>query len=238
MRQIDRLVMLLGAAALGLGVASAQMMQEKTAHPFIRTTADATVSAKPDEARLEIGVVTQAASAQSAAAENASQTASTVEALRHALGADAQIHTSGYSLSPNFTYPQGGGQPILKGYTASNSVAIITDDLKNLGKVIDAATKAGANNVHGIEFRLKNEEPVKAQALKQASQQARASADAIAASLGLHIQRVLSVEEGAPQIIRPMNAMAMSSARGAGTPIEAGNIQVQATVTLTVEVAP
>jgi len=238
MRQMLRAV----ASGIGLmclaALASAQPTWNRTAHPYIRATAEATVSAKPDCARLTIGVVTQAPKAESAAAQNAEQSATMLAALRRSLGANADIHTTGYSLTPDFTYPKNGGRPILSGYTASNTVEITTDDLANAGKVIDAATQAGANNVRNLEFLLKNDAPVRARALAEAAKKARASAEAIAAALGLKVVRVLSAEEGEPQVIRPMPMMARAAAANVTTPIESGNIRIQATVTLTVEVAP
>lgn len=238
MKHMIRAALWTAAPLLTAALAVAQPPLDKTEHPYIRTTGDATVFAKPDRAKLIIGVVTQASTAQAAAAQNAAQTDSMMAALRRSLGAAAQIHTSGYSLAPNFTYPKPGGQSVLSGYTASNTVEITTDDLVNVGKVIDAGTQAGANNVRGLDFLLKDEAPVRAQALREAAQKARASAEAVAAALGLKVVRVLSAEEGEPQVIRPMRAMAMAANASPATPIEAGNIQVQATVTLTVEVAP
>jgi len=218
--------------------AAAQEPRARSAYPYIQTTGEATVSAKPDRAKLTVGVITQAASAQAAGSENAAKTDSMVAALHRALEKDAEIHTSGYSLSPNFRYPKDGGQPVLTGYTATNGVEIVTGDLANLGKLIDAATKAGANNVNGLEFLLKDEAPVRAQALAEAARKARANAEAIAAALGLKVVRVLAAEQGSPpQIVRPMFAMAART-NNAETPIAAGNIQVQATVTLTVQVGP
>ncbi|HTQ55842.1 MAG TPA: SIMPL domain-containing protein [Bryobacteraceae bacterium] len=210
---------------------------ERMAHPYVRATGDATVTAQPDRARLSIGVVTQAARAEDAASQNAAKSEALLAALRHSLGAGANIRTSGYALSPNVTYPREGGQPVVKSYTASNTVEITTDDLANVGKVIDVGTAAGANNVRGLEFLLKDEGPVRARALAEAARKARASADAIAAALGLKVVRVLSAEEGEPQVIRPMPMMAMAGP-AQPTPVEAGNIQVQATVTVTLEVAP
>ena len=238
MKQVFRAALVAAVVILPASFASAQPAPDKAAHPYIRTMGEAIVSAKPDCARLDLGVVTQAARAQNAAAQNAAQTESMVVALRRSLGSEAEIHTNGYSLTPDFSYPKGGGQPVLTGYTASNTVAITTAGLAYLGKLIDAATQAGANNVRGLEFLLKDEAPVQARALREAAQKARASADAIAAALGLKVVRVLSAEQGAPQVVRPMRAMAMAAAAAPTTPIESGNIQVQATVTLTVEVAP
>jgi len=240
MKQMLRVYLIIAMVAAAAARAEAQPAQDKTGHPYIRATGEATVSAKPDRAKLEIGVVTQAANAQNAAAQNAqnaTQTESMVTALRHSLGQTAEIHTSGYSLTPNFRYSKDGGQPTLSGYTASNTVEIVTDDLAKVGKVIDAGTQAGANNVRGLEFQLKDEAPVRAQALTEAARKARAAAAAMAAALGLKVVRVLSAEEGGPpQVIRPM-AMAMKAA-ASPTPIESGNIPVQASVTVTLEVAP
>jgi uncharacterized protein len=237
MKQMLRVCLVVAMVAATAAWADAQPAQDKSGRPYIRATGEATVSAKPDRARLEIGVVTEAGNAQNAAAQNATQTESMVTALRRSLGQTAEIHTSGYSLTPNFRYSKDGGQPTLSGYTASNTVAIVTDDLAKVGKVIDAGTQAGANNVRGLEFQLKDETPVRAQALTEAARKARAAAEAMAAALGLKVVRVLSAEEGRPpQVIRPM-AMAMKAAPSP-TPIESGNIQVQASVTVTVEVAP
>ena len=237
MKQMLRAVLFAAVVTVTAVCAEAQPAQDKTGRPYIRATGEATVSAKPDRAKLDIGVVTEAANAQNAAAQNATQTESMVAALRRSLGQAAEIRTSGYSLTPNFHYPKDGGQPTLSGYTASNTVEIVTNDLANVGKVIDAGTQAGANNVRGLEFQLKDEALVRAQALSEASRKARAAAEAMAAALGLKVVRVLSAEEGGqPQVIRPM-AMAMKVA-ASPTPIESGNIQVQASVTVTVEVAP
>jgi uncharacterized protein YggE len=213
MKHMMRAALWTAALMLPATFAAAQPPLDRTAHPYIRTTAEATVSAKPDRARLTIGVVTQA-------------------------GAAAEIRTSGYSLTPNFTNPRNGGPPVLSGYTASNTVEITTDDLANVGKVIDEGAAAGANNVRGLDFLLKDDAPVHAQALREAARKARASADSMAAALGLKVLRVLSAEEGEPQVVRPMRMMAMAAGANTTTPIESGNIQIQATVTLTVEVAP
>jgi uncharacterized protein YggE len=234
MRQV--LVSVCGVILAAAGRPATAQAPEHGMPPHIRCTGEASVSAKPDRARLQIGVVTQAATAQAAAADNARQSEATIAALKHSLGENAAIRTSGYSLNPDFSYPKPGEKAVLTGYTASNTVEVTTDDLANAGKLIDAATQAGANNVQGIEFLLKDEEPVRQRALREAARKARAAADTMASALGLRVVRVLAVEEGSPQVIRPARAMAMAAS--APTPVEAGNIQVQATVTLTVEVSP
>src|SRR5260370_10900216 len=165
-------------------------------NPFVRAVGDATVSVKPDLARVSFSVVTQAATAQDASSQNATRVSSVLSALQLLLGPNADIQTVGYTLSPNYTYPPGGGLPNLVGYTASNTVRVTTSDLANTGKIIDTGIQAGANQVSGLQFALKDEQPVRAQALKLATAQAKAHADAMAAGAGLHAGGFRSIEEG------------------------------------------
>ncbi len=231
---------LMAIAAIGLVHAEspAQEPIDKTPRPTIRVSGEATVTAKPDQAEINIGVLTQAATGQAAATQNAQKQDAVLSELRKLLGAAADIKTISYSLSPNYRYPKEGGQPTIAGYTASNIVRVKTNDLTQVGKVIDIATQSGANTVQSLRFTLKDEQGVRSQALREAAIKARAKADALASALGLKIVRVLHVDEGGVSMPIPMNVRAMSAEGNvAQTPVESGTIDVHATVTLTVEIA-
>ena len=234
------LVVTMGLVAMAQAGAWAQESGDKAARPTIRVGGEATINAKPDQAELSLGVVTQAATGQAAAAQNAQKLDAVLVQLRKILGSGAEIKTLGYSLTPNYRYPKEGGQPTISGYTASNVVEVKTGDLSQVGKLIDIATQSGANTVQSLRFTLKDEQPVLAQALRQAAVKARAKADALASALGVKIVRVLQVDEGG-QPIRPVfaEAMAMRASDSAAppTPVEPGTIEVRATVTLAVEIA-
>jgi uncharacterized protein YggE len=231
---------LLVALALPGSGAAAQEPTDKTSIPSIRTSGEATISAKPDQAQIDIGVVTQAQSAQAAATQNAQRLDAVLAELRRALGPTSEIQTVSYTLSPNYRYPREGGTPTLTGYTATNVVQVKTSDLAQVGKVIDAATQSGANQIQRLHFTLKDEMGVRAQALREAAQKARAKADAIASALGLRVVRVLRAEESSP-VVRPVMSEAFVArgdvAAAPPTPVEPGTIEVRATVALTVEVA-
>ena len=230
------LVPLLLAALPSL--AGAQPTAEPTPRPSIRTTGDATVTAKPDRAIIDIGVVTQAPTAQAAAAQNASQLDAALRELKQAAGAAAQIKTISYALDPTYRYPREGGQPSITGYTARNVVEVSTDDLAQAGTIIDAATRSGANTIQSLQFTLKNDREAHAQALREAALRARADADAIAAALGVRILGVLSAEEAGVSQPRPiMMPMAHMAQSAAPTPVASGTIDIQAAVTLTVEIS-
>ncbi len=226
------IVSIFGAAASLRGQAASD---HKVPPPSIRTTGQATIKAKPDRAILDIGVVTQAATAEAAGAGNANQLAAVMGRLR-GLGSALEMRTINYSLSPNYRYPKDSGQPTIAGYTASNTLQVTASDLSLVAKAIDLATQSGANKIERLQFTLKDESAVRSQALRQAAAQARSSADAIAAALGLKIVRVLRAEEGTPAVPRPQPMFAMAAERAAPTPVEPGNIEVQAIVTLTVQV--
>ncbi len=209
----------------------------------IRVTGDARINAKPDRVQIDIGVQTQAQLSQEAAAANARQLDAVLAAVRKAAGPAAELRTLSYSLSPNYQYHPGGGEPTITGYTALNVVEVQLDDLARIGDVIDAATHTGANRIQGIQFTLRDQDAVRAQALREAAQRARAEAEVLAGALNLKVLRVLSVEESSPRIM-PLRshlnvARAVSaSAAEAPTPVESGTVEVNAEVGLTVEVGP
>jgi len=229
-------------ALLALGGAAAVAAGAQPAAPLssIRVTGDARVSAKPDRVQIDIGVQSQAPQSRDAAAANARSLDAALEAVRKAAGPGAQVRTTSYSLSPNYQYPK-GGEPIITGYTALNVVQVTLDDLGRIGDVIDAATRAGANRVQGIQFTLRDQDTVRAAALREAATRARAEVDVLAGALGLKVLRVLTVEENSPRIvpIRPMAVARMAAgAAEVATPVEAGTLDVSAEVNLTVEVGP
>lgn len=230
------------AAALALAAAFAGVSRADNATPVssIRVTGEAQVSARPDRVQIDIGVSTQAPLSQDAAAHNARAADAALGALRGAAGPGAQVKTLSYSLSPDYQYHPNGGQPTISGYTATHLLQVTLDDLAKIGDVIDAATRAGANRVQGIQFTLRDQDAVRAQALREAATRARAEAEVLAAALNLKVLRVLTVEESSPQVVpvRPYAARALAGAAEVATAVEPGTLDVTAGVTLTVEVGP
>ena len=209
--------------------------------PIIRVTGEATVSAAPDEGRIDLGVMTEDANAERAARLNATKLEAVLGALRKGFADSTKIKTLSYSLNPKYRYPSGGGQRELDGYTATNVVRVTTGKLDQVGRIVDAATSAGANSVRSLEFRLRDEEPTRAAALREATLRARAKAEAIAQALDLKIEKVISVDESGVSIVPVEPRLKMMGARaggGASTPVEPGSIEVRASLTLSVEAGP
>ena len=205
----------------------------------IRVSGEASLSVKPDRVQIDIGVTTHADKSADAAAQNARQVDAVIAGVKKSAGAGAVLKTVNYSLSPTYKY-QNGHEPTLTGYTAANVVQVQLDDLTKISGVIDAAAAAGANNVRGIQFTLRDQDAVHAEALRKAVARARADADVLAGALGLKILRVLTVEETGARFVPLVRAMATANAAAAAdvaTPVESGTLDVAASVVLTVEVA-
>ncbi len=237
----NRAIFLSFAVGLALPITALGQTTQFGAPPTIQVTGTAVITAKPDMVQIEVGVITQAATAQAATQDNAKRVDSTIAAIRNILGSAGEIKTIGYSVRPEYRYPKEGGAPLITGYTASNSVQVSMRDLAGVGRVIDAATGAGGNTIQRLEFMLKDDHAVQLQALGGAAEKAKSKAQAIASALGLRIVRILRAEEqpGYAPPPRPMNERVVAMAAGAAVPatsVEPGTLEIRATVTLTVEI--
>ena len=232
------------AAIFALAVVSVPALAAAPPAPSpatIEVTANSRVSKTPDRVYIDVGVATEAAKPQEAVARNAARVSAVLATLRTAAGPGAQVMTTQYSVTPKYRYAANGTPPKLEGYTATHVLQVRLDALDRIGHVIDAATGAGANLLQDMRFTLHSEEAARTEALGKAAVRARREAQALAAALGLRIVRIVSVEESRPVVVPVMRAqmagMRFAQAR-IPTPIETGPIEVSASVTLTVAVAP
>ena len=195
---------------------------------------DAIVQAQPDTAILTVSVVTQGRRALDAQQENATKTDAVVRALKAAAGTSAEVKTSGYSLQPMRVYRE-NQPPTITGYEARNSVTVTTSDLTKLGNLIDTVAQAGANDVTGISFTLRQDRPARDRALQEATREAINKAQVMAQALGGRVVGIAEVQEEG--FIRPpqpvYQAEAFKTMRGdVATPIEIGSLDISSRVQL------
>ncbi|RYG35899.1 DUF541 domain-containing protein [bacterium] len=229
------------AFLLGMGVLAAvgfQGMNQGTLAPVqgpvVTVSGNGESSSDPDEATVRVGVQAQGKTAKEAQ-DKASVIAQKIiaEAVRIA-GDRKQIQTSDLSLYPQYTNETGNQPPKIAGYQASNVISVRLTDLTKVGSVVDAATSNGANNVQGIYFGLKDKKAATGEALKNAVNDARAKAEAIAGGLGMKLGDLVVVEEqGAPGPRPMMMARAEFKSADASTPVEGGQVETSAGVNVT-----
>ncbi|HUO42901.1 MAG TPA: SIMPL domain-containing protein [Methylomirabilota bacterium] len=204
--------------------------------PRISVSGTGTVTAYPDEADLLFSVRTQNVSATNAAVENGFIMTVVYSSL-DALGVNkSDVKTVSYSLQP--TYDSYNYSKVI-GYVAINSVEVIvtgTENLPNVGRIIDVIVQAGVNQIDGITFTFAglNYNSLRAQAYHKAVEDANSQASAIVTGVGGVIVGMASISTNYGYGILPQPIVYEgSTTTKPPTPINSGLQQVTATVNIT-----
>lgn len=104
--------------------------------------------------------------------------------------ADEDIMTQSYSLYPHYDFQgEGGGTSIPSGYDANQQVSIkarmVDENPAIVSRVIEEASKAGANQVVGVSFDVSNLEELKQKARLEAITDAREKSVGLAKAAGV-----------------------------------------------------
>ena len=233
---------LMASTALAATATSAQSVQQTPVsstiqmiqtQPSLNLAASGEVRVAPDMATVTFGVVTEAATAQAAMAQNAERMNAVSAALRRAGVAERDIQTSGLNLQAQYDY-QENQPPKLRGYQASNRVTVRVMDLTKTGATVDAVVAAGVNQIDGVAFGLKDPTTAENEARRLAVKALQAKAQLYAEALGVQLGGVRSLNEGGgytPQPPMPMYAMRAQSMAADSTPVSGGELSVKIDVT-------
>jgi uncharacterized protein len=211
---------------------------------FLTVTGTAEVEAPPDRARVLFAVETEGETARAAGEANANLMTEVSDALRQAGQGMAgfRLETSGYSLTPRYGPIRSGQPQEIVGYTARNTVQVRVDEVNGAGPLIDAALEAGANRVAGLGFEVRDPEPYRHEAVRNAVTGARAEAAVMAQALGMQLGEAVDVQGGAdmyfPRTQMASAARGMEMADAFATPIEAGAQTLTARVTIRFRLEP
>lgn len=196
------------------------------------------LSVPADQATIYIGIETMNKDAHEAERENAVIAKKIQDnLLAYGINQD-KITTDHYSFYPVYNNDTGKRNTIT-GYTVNNSVSVTIDNLTKVSDIIDSSIRLGANKINSIQFSVKSTDTLRHKALQLAVQNAKAKAQTMADSLSKKIINVVSVAEGSTAIsgLRA-NKFALSSAGAfdATTPIQSGNVDVNANIEITFEI--
>jgi len=198
-----------------------------------------TATLAPDIAYFSAGVTETNASVADTQNSVNTKTNAIIDALRQGgEDVDKDVKTSGYSVQPQYNYPQ-NGTPVLTGYRITNSVNVTVRDITKVGQLLDAVTKAGANQVGGVSFGLADPEAASRVAREQAVQNARNKADTLAKATGVSVGIVMTIDDESttPPPPRPVSAAPAANSAAAPPPIQAGETTVSVTVRVTYAIA-
>jgi len=188
MRSIVLLISALSVAACGHAPADPRGVDRD--ETLLTVTASGRADSRPDEARLQLGVQSDAGNAGDASRLNREKMDRVTSALSR-LGVKADdLQTQNLSLS-RINYGADRGR-----YRAYNTVEVTLRDMSKVGDAVTAVTEAGANVMSGPNLRVSDREAANKSAYAAAYRAARARAEAYAQAAGLKVARVLAIRDG------------------------------------------
>lgn len=206
----------------------------------ITVAGEGKVTGEPDLAVISLGVNTLAPTVAEAR-DRAAQTLQAMVDSAKANGIDEKdLQTNQLSIGPEYDYRN--NEPVLRGFRITNTLTVKIRDIDNTSKVLDDAVVAGGDltQVQGISFTIDDPTTLQATARDRAVADARTKAEALASAGGVKVGRPIQISESSYQPIpyAADAALAERSAAGAvpSTPIEAGELDVLVTVSVTFEI--
>lgn len=208
----------------------------------LNVSGEGIVTGTPDMASFSSGVVSEAKTAREALDANTQGVAAMIAAIKES-GIEARdIATSGFSVQPQYAPPKKDSNeaPRVTGYQVRNTVSVRVRDLAKLGDLLDKVVTSGANQIGGISFDIAEPAKLQEQARVAAVQDARRQAEVIAQAAGVQLVRIISINS--EPVMRPMPRMMaapmMMKAEAAAVPMEAGESEIRANVSITFEIEP
>ena len=191
----------------------------------------------PDTAEMTFGASQSGTDPDVVLDEAAKISKAIVDAVKKAGIADDDIQTTGVNLYPQYDY-SGVSVSRVVGYEGSVSVQVTVRDVAKLGDIIAAAGNAGATNISGPAWRLDEDSEQTKLAIENAVSDARTRAEVMAAAVGKSVGKVVSINEtgvSTPILYGDMSVTDAGAERLGNVPIEAGNLEILANVTVVFE---
>jgi uncharacterized protein len=204
--------------------------------PILSVGGRGQVSVRPDRATVVLGAVAQAEQASEAQRQVNAIMQRAFQQIRGIEIPEESITTVGLTLEPVYSHPSPRGEirePRIVGFRARNSIRIRVDDLSLIGRVLDLGIEAGANELQGVHFELRDDRRARQEALRSAVQEARLKAETISEAMGVRLEQVVEIAEAEVGFRPPephFEAAQMRMAMDAGTPVQPGQLEIEARI--------
>jgi uncharacterized protein YggE len=210
MKLIPAAWLALTIVASTLSTSMAQDSDERSTKPYLSVIGHGKVTAVPDVADINIGVVTQGPTAKDALRGNSEAMVNLHKVLKERGVAPKDIETTQVQVSPVYSQP-GPRQPTqveefvpkVAGYRVVNTIDVTARDIHKLGEMLDAVVHAGANQVNGISFRVEKAEELLDEARRRAMADAKRKAILLAGEAGVVLGPARQIVESGSSSPRP-----------------------------------
>ncbi len=194
------------------------------------------ITLKADYASINLGVSTKGATVAEAQSANSAAMDKVIAAIRELGIAEEDIATSSFNVYANYDYQYSKlteGESVA-GYQVDNMLTVTVRDLTLISKVLDSAMAAGANQSYGFTFSSSKQAAAYDEALKAAVKDGARKAGLLAESAEKSLGSLVNMEEKEYSYNLYGGTASYKAEDAAGaTPILAGQIVVNATVTMT-----
>jgi uncharacterized protein YggE len=198
----------------------------------LKVNGSGTVKAQPNIAIINLGVITEDMSLQTAQKENAVKTNSVLDSLYKMNIPKRDISTAVFDIQPQYDYVEGKQE--FRGYRVTNILSVTIRDLTMVGEVIDTATANGANRVDNIRFTIEDPSLYYNRALTLAVRSATEKAKQLANDFGVQLSPIPHkiTEESSVSITEDSPTMKLAASP---TPILPGQLDITARIEVTFE---
>jgi len=183
-------------AVTALIAVSLSLLVEKPPEATVNANGISQIKAMPDLVGIYYNIETNGSTAAIAGEKNAKISDDLITALVKLGFERKEIQTQSYSVNPDYIYDYSIGKQTQIGYKATHQIKLefSTQNTHLIGDAIDAGINVGAtiNNIN-FELSITKQNVYKIEALKQATEDAKLKAEAIATGLGKSLGRVVSV---------------------------------------------
>ena len=232
------IILSIGVIVLGLAaVLGPSLADDNGPEETITASGTAQFEAVADEITLHVRVETAGKIAEEAQKMTTEKTDALMASFLELVKKD-DIETTQYSVQEWREWER--EKMVLKGYKAVHSLKITLTDPLVAGKLLDRAVSSGAFvDYLNFGFSKAKEKELKGQALKDAAQQAKLKAEAVADGLGVELGDIVSVSESEANY--PMYRMAgpemmIAKSDAAEPSISPQTLQVTAQVSVAYEI--
>lgn len=157
----------------------------------------------PDVARFSV-TIQERADTVAAAQESVNTVADElITYLREQGVAAGDIKTASYNIGPRYewrqvqciSFPCPGGNNVLVGYEASQTVEVTVRDTEMAGDLLSGVGSLDVDNVSGLTFEVDDPADLKMEAREEAIAEARENAERLAEALGVKLGDIVSYYE-------------------------------------------
>jgi len=195
---------------------------------------------KPDLALISFAVVSEAKTVAEAMAQNSQKMNAVIQFVKSQGVEDKDLKTTTFSLRPRYEWREDlSSQRQLVGYEARQQLEVKVRAMDKIGRLVEGASAAGANQIGDLQFTIDNREELERKAREEAVKNAKDRAKELASLLGVNLVRITNFNEESqaprPYALESLAVVDMKEAAEAPQ-IETGENKIEITVSITYEI--